>query len=83
MKFRPASFLLFIALAVVVCMSSCIKNYTCHCDIKYTGAPGLPDSTSQEYDIKDTKSNAKSKCTSESGNYTNNYVNTSETCYLY
>ncbi len=36
-----------------------------------------------EYEIKDSKSSAKSKCAAQSGNYTNNGINTVETCYLY
>lgn len=64
-------------------MSSCVKSYTCHCNIVYTNEPGLPDSAQQEFTISDTKSNAKSKCQSESTTYNNNYINTRETCYLY
>lgn len=63
--------------------SSCIKKYTCHCAISYSNAPGLPDSTYTEYDITDTKDNARSKCQAQSGNYTNNYIKTVENCYLY
>ncbi len=82
MKFRP-SLLLVMVFAVFIAMSSCVKKYTCHCNIVYSGAPGLPDSTSQEYDITDSKSGAKSKCSAESGNYTNNSITTVETCYIY
>ncbi len=66
-------------------MSSCVKSYTCHCDIKYSRSPGLPDSTFQEYDIKDVKSSAKSKCEKESGVFDNPdlSIHTVETCYLY
>ena len=76
---------LFLALAVagIFTYSSCTKKYICHCNLKYSGNPGLPDSTTKEFDITDTKSNAKTKCEAESGNYTNNYTNTVETCYLY
>ena len=90
MKFRSSSILLFVALAGVISMSSCVKNYTCHCDITYTGVPGLPDSTNNEYTISDTKANAKSKCSSQSGTFTNNTqspemgtITTTENCYLY
>jgi len=72
-----------LVLAVIILMSSCTKNYTCHCDIKYSGYPGLPDSTSQEYSITDTKSSAKSKCQNQSGTFDNNGIHTVETCYLY
>jgi hypothetical protein len=82
MKFRnlllPALFF-----AGIISMTSCVKNYTCHCDIKYSGIPGLPDSSAKEYSIDDTKSQAKSKCENESGTYNNNFITTVETCYLY
>ena len=82
------SLLLPLAFIALCSASSCTKNYTCHCDIKYTGVPGLPDSTSKEFSIVDTKSGAKSKCTGQSGNYTNkdtytDPIYTTETCYLY
>lgn len=80
---RSQRLLIFIALAGIVSMSSCIKSYTCHCDIKYTGAPGLPDSTFKEYEVKDLKSGAESKCKDESGLYENNGIKAVETCYLY
>ena len=67
----------------VVSMSSCVKKYTCHCNIVYSGYPQLPDSSSTEYEIKDSKSNAKSKCKAESGTFDNNGIHTEETCYLY
>jgi hypothetical protein len=77
----------FLIIAASVCMvfatASCTKNYTCHCDITYTGSPGLPDSTYTEYTIKNTKASAKSKCQNESGSYTNNGITMKENCYLY
>jgi len=80
MKFRA---FLLMALAVSLTMASCTKNYTCYCGITYSGTPGLPDSTTQTYTIKDTQSNAKSKCQKESGTYNNNSITTVENCYLY
>ena len=76
---------LFLALAFagIVCNSSCNKKYICHCNFKYSGAAGLPDSTTKEYDITDTKANAKTKCEGETGTYNNNSITTVETCYLY
>lgn len=76
---------LFLALATagIFTYSSCTKKYICHCNIKYSGAPGLPDSTSKEFDITDSKSKAKTKCEAESGTYNNNSITTVETCYLY
>lgn len=82
MKFRP-SLLLALAFTAMVSMSSCVKNYICHCVISYSGQPGLPDTVIQEYNIKDTKSNAKSACTANSTSANNNNINTIENCYLY
>jgi hypothetical protein len=64
-------------------MSSCVKKYTCHCDIKYSGYPGLPDSTVQEYEIKDTEAGAKDKCKSESFTHDENGIHTDENCFLF
>ena len=75
--------LVAVAFAGVCSASSCVKSYTCHCDFTYTGVPGLPDSTtSNEYEIKDTKSSAKSKCEGQSGTFDNNNIHTQETCHL-
>jgi hypothetical protein len=82
MKFRyflvPA-----LVFAGILSMTSCVKKYTCHCDIVYSGQPGLPDSVVQEYDIADTKGTAKSKCEGESGTFDRNGIHTVESCYLY
>ena len=82
MKFR-SSILLIMALTGIVLMSSCVQKYSCHCVIKYTGAPGLPDSTMQEYEITDSKSGATSKCKSESYTHDANGIHTVETCVIY
>ena len=87
MKIR-FSVMLVMVFAGVISMSSCIKNYTCQCSIVYSGYPGLPDSTTTSYEIKDSKSNAKSKCSAQSGTYTNTdnngtQIQTVETCALY
>jgi len=82
MKFT-ATILLTLALIVSIVMASCTKSYTCHCNIVYSGAPGLPDSSSQEYQITNSKSGAKSACSGQSGTYDNNGIHTVETCYLY
>jgi len=89
MKFRRSLILLFIAFAGVVSMTSCVKNYTCYCNISYSGVPGLPDSTTIQYSIKDTQSGASSKCSAASATYNNpsdpneGNVKTVENCYLY
>ena len=82
MRFRP-SLLLFVAFAGLIFTSSCTKHYTCHCNIVYTGGPGLPDSTFKEYSIVDTKSGATSKCSAESTDKTTNGIRTVESCNLY
>ena len=82
MKIRP-SILLALSFVGIITYSSCTKKYICHCNIVYTGAPGLPDSTSKEFDVTDTKSKAKSTCEKESGTYNNNSIKSVETCYLY
>ena len=82
MKFR-AILILAVLFSGVISMSSCTKKYICHCDIKYSGTSGLPDSTFQEYDITDSKAAAKSKCENESYSHVDNGVHTDEHCYLY
>ena len=90
MKLRPSLILICIALAGAVSMSSCVKSYTCHCDITYSGVPGLPDSTNQEYTISNIKSTAQNECANASGTFTNTTqspeqgtIKTKENCYLY
>ena len=82
MKFRPVLLLAFVFLGIMT-TSSCVKKYICHCSLAYSGAPGLPDTTYQEYDITDTKDNANSQCKTQSKVYYNNYIYTVETYYLY
>ena len=55
-------------------MSACTRTYICQCKISYKGQPGLPDTTINEYDIKDSKENAKNLCEGNSGNYNNNGI---------
>ena len=78
-----ATILSTLAIAVVISISSCTKSYTCHCDIVYSGSPGLPDTSVQEYFIHDTKTGAKAKCDAESEKHSNNGISSVETCYLY
>ena len=82
MKFRP-SLIVVMAFAGFIAMTSCTKKYTCHCNLTYTGVPGLPDSTFKEYSITDSKSGATSKCKAESGTFDNNGIHTVEDCYIY
>ncbi len=74
---------LALAVAGTISMTSCSKKYTCHCNLVYSGTPGLPDSSSTEYTIQNNKSGAQSVCNAQSGTYINNNITTVETCYLY
>ena len=84
MKFRT-TILLVLAIAMSALMTSCTKSYTCQCSIVYSGAPGLPDSTEQVYNITNTSSGAKSQCSANSATYTDatSGITTVETCVLY
>jgi len=78
------SILMFSAAALVITAgTSCTQEYTCHCSIKYSGQPGLPDSTSRNYSIRDKKANAKSLCESHSTHTEVNGVKTDEDCTLF
>lgn len=83
MKFRPSFLLLALVVAGSVSMVSCTKKYTCRCVIKYSGYPGMPDSVVNEYDITNSKTEAKSKCEKMSVSVDRNGVHTQETCILY
>lgn len=82
MKLR-SSLLLIFALLGVLSLNSCVKKYTCECSIVYSGAPGLPDSTTNSYEITDTKSNAESLCSEESFEHEENGIKVVEKCKLY
>ena len=82
MKFK-AAITLTLAFAGIISMTSCYKKHICHCNIKYSGTPGLPDSSSVEYTIQDTKGGADAKCSAQSGKRVNNGITSVETCYIY
>jgi len=82
MKLRFSA-ILAVAFLTVTALSSCTREYICQCTIKYSGEPGLPDSTVREYEIKDTKKKAKSACEANSGTYTTGNVKTEETCKIF
>lgn len=71
------------AIMSIIGASSCTKEYTCQCTIKYSGIAGLPDSSVNEYQVRDTKSKAKSICEGNSAKYDKDNVNTIETCKLF
>ena len=76
--------LLLGAAALAITCSSCVREYTCHCDIKYSGQPGLPDSLVREYPIRDTKDKAKSLCEQNSTHTTDaSGIKTDEDCALF
>lgn len=81
MKLRPG--LLVAALLVMITMNSCIHDYTCECEISYSGKPGLPDTLTRDYSISDTKKKAKSICEGNSKTTDLEGVHTVENCYLY
>lgn len=74
--------LLGLAILTVSC-SSCVRDFTCRCRIKYSGAPGLPDSSYLEYTVRDTKDKAKSICEENSQQSEKNGITTDEDCALY
>lgn len=78
-----STLLLGAAVFTVLCSSSCTHEYTCQCRIKYTGQPGLPDSTIREYPIRDTKSKAKGLCEQNSEHTEKNGIRTDEDCALF
>jgi len=82
MKLRN-SVLLTLAILSVFSMTSCVKKYTCSCLIKYTGAPGVPDSVVNEYDIINNKKAAASVCKNESFEKEVDGIKVVETCKLY
>lgn len=82
MKLRFSNIVVALLIAVTA-LSSCTRDYICQCTIKYSGQPGLPDSSMKEYPVKDTKKKAKSVCESNSGNYETNGIRAEETCRLY
>lgn len=78
-----SSVVLVLTIAGVLAMSSCTKKYTCQCVIKYSGAPGLPDSVVTEFEIIDKKKAATATCKEESYEHNENGIKIVETCKLY
>lgn len=76
--------LLILFVFVIGIMSSCTREYTCQCVVKYTGnPPGIPDSAMHEFAIRDTKKEAKSKCEANSTTVSQDNVTMTEKCQLY
>ncbi|HRP89467.1 MAG TPA: hypothetical protein PKX92_05465 [Edaphocola sp.] len=64
-------------------ITSCIKTYTCRCEISYEGKPGLPPSFYKEYKIQDGYKKALKMCQDASKTYTDLGITTVEECDLY
>jgi len=77
-----STLLLGVAALSLIC-SSCVREYTCQCRIKYSGQPGLPDSLVREYSIRNKKDAAKSLCEGNSMHSETNGIKTDEDCALY
>lgn len=76
-------FVAVISLFALLTMSSCTRDYTCQCTISYSGVPGLPDTSVNEYTIRDTRNKAKTICEANSASYEKDNVKTVETCKLF
>ena len=82
MKLRFGLLLSF-SLFIMTSMTSCVREYICQCQISYSGQPGLPDTTLNEYEIKDTRNKAKKLCEENSYEATKDGIHTVEKCQLY
>jgi hypothetical protein len=82
MKLRLGS-LVALCFVMMVFMSSCVRDYICRCETVYTGQPGMPDTLVKEYDVTDTKKNAKADCVNASNSSEKDGIKTVETCDLY
>lgn len=71
------------SLLLIISISSCRRNYTCQCEITYSGQPGLPDTLYRDYPVTDTKKKAKQLCEQNSKESEMDGIKTKETCYLY
>lgn len=77
------STMLIATVALVFGLTSCTKKYTCQCVISYSGSPGLPDTTVNEYDVYNSKKGAEKVCEEASYEKTENGVKIVETCKLF
>jgi hypothetical protein len=74
-----------VALLVIIVLgaSSCTREYICQCTVKYSGIPGLPDSSLQEFLLKNTLKQATADCAANNATITKNGITMTETCVLY
>lgn len=61
----------------------CTQDYICQCTVRYSGKPGLPDSSVREYNIRDRKETARTLCADNSFTVDSAGIRTEETCVLY
>lgn len=74
----------FLFLALGLFFASCTQEYTCQCVIKYTGnPPGIPDSQTVEFMIRDKKDEAAKLCEANSTTVTQFDITMDEKCRLY
>lgn len=83
MKHRNTLLLTVLLFMVTVGMTSCVRDYICQCEIKYSGQPGLPDSSMRSYTVRDTKKNARSLCEQNSFTHEDGDIKSDEVCQLY
>lgn len=84
MKLRSVLLAGFVSIFILGA-TSCTQDFICQCEIAYTGQPGLPDTLVNEYELTDTKKNAKALCEAGSSEHVDprEGIKTVETCKLY
>jgi hypothetical protein len=82
MKMRLGS-IITACLIMMVLMSSCVREYTCQCQIIYSGQALLPDTTINEYPVTDNVKNARADCQAQSTTTEKDGVKTEENCDLF
>ena len=82
------NFMKKLALIIIVAFSlfnvACTLEFNCQCIVKYSGNhPGLPDSATHEFAIKNKKKVAAKECEANSTSVTQFGITMDETCRLY
>ena len=73
-----------VIISLLFFLNACTQEYICQCRIKYTGnPPGLPDSSTVEFNIRDKKKAAIKKCEANSTTYTKDGITFDEKCRIY
>ncbi len=83
MRHRNSISLIVLMFLFAVGQTSCVRDYVCQCEIKYSGQPGLPDSSMRSYTVRDTKKNARSLCEQNSFVHEDGDIRADEVCNLY